>query len=52
MDGRTVLVQLRTQEGETTGPALDVPVDITPQQLELLINELLKNVCVIRVCFF
>ena len=43
-DAATVLVQLRTQEGQTTGPALDVPSDITPQQLELLVNELLKNV--------
>lgn len=40
----TVLVQLQTQDGTTTGPALDVPVDITTEQLELLTNELLKNV--------
>jgi ribosome assembly protein 4 len=39
----TFLIQLKTQEGEVTGPALDVPADVTPQQLELLINELLKN---------
>lgn len=39
-----VIVQFKSREEETiTGPPLDVPQDIGPEQLELLINTLLKN---------
>lgn len=40
----TIVAQFQTVEGEPTGPQLDLPVDLTPEQLQLLINELLKNV--------
>ena len=38
----TVLVQFRAMGTEDpTGPTLDVPTDMTPKQLELLLNQLL-----------
>eukprot|EP01103_Thecamoeba_quadrilineata_P019048 TRINITY_DN7563_c0_g1_i1.p1 TRINITY_DN7563_c0_g1~~TRINITY_DN7563_c0_g1_i1.p1 ORF type:complete len:478 (-),score=63.94 TRINITY_DN7563_c0_g1_i1:235-1668(-) len=40
---RHILAQFRSTTGDTTGPQLDLPVDITPEQLELLLNDLLKN---------
>eukprot|EP00030_Apusomonadida_sp_AF-17_P006262 a678841_165.p1 GENE.a678841_165~~a678841_165.p1 ORF type:complete len:497 (+),score=152.31 a678841_165:45-1493(+) len=39
----TVVAQFQTREGEVTGPQLDIPVDITAEQLQILINELLHN---------
>lgn len=38
-----VIIQFRSPEGEATGPELDVPHDVTPQQLEALLNGLLQN---------
>eukprot|EP00887_Chlorella_sp_A99_P001715 scaffold8.g1715.t1 len=37
-----VIIQFRSPEGEATGPELDVPHDVTPQQLEALLNGLLQ----------
>lgn len=39
----SVIAQFETAEGERTGPQLDIPVDTTPSQLQLIINELLSN---------
>lgn len=36
-----VIIQFQSPEGEPTGPQLDVPHDVTPQQLEVLLNGLL-----------
>eukprot|EP00698_Gefionella_okellyi_P012220 TRINITY_DN3280_c0_g1_i1.p1 TRINITY_DN3280_c0_g1~~TRINITY_DN3280_c0_g1_i1.p1 ORF type:complete len:482 (-),score=65.29 TRINITY_DN3280_c0_g1_i1:960-2366(-) len=40
---QSVLIQLQTQDGQTTGPALDVPIGVTQYQLEAITNDLLKN---------
>ncbi len=42
--GGTLVAQFKSVDGVTEGPQLDIPVDTTPQQLQLLINELLQNV--------
>eukprot|EP01100_Stratorugosa_tubuloviscum_P009626 TRINITY_DN402_c2_g1_i1.p1 TRINITY_DN402_c2_g1~~TRINITY_DN402_c2_g1_i1.p1 ORF type:complete len:496 (-),score=223.21 TRINITY_DN402_c2_g1_i1:156-1643(-) len=36
-------IQLKSVEGELTGPQLLVPIGITPEQLEAILNELLSN---------
>ena len=36
--------QFKSTDGETTGPPLNLPADATPEQLQLLINELLGSV--------
>lgn len=38
-----IIIQLQSADGETTGPQLDVPHDVTPTQLETLLNGLLKT---------
>lgn len=40
-----LIAQFKSTDGETTGPPLNLPADTTPEQLQLLINELLGNVC-------
>jgi hypothetical protein len=44
----TIIAQFRTEDGQTTGAQLELPVNITSSQLETLINHLLKNVSDIR----
>ncbi|RHZ47531.1 hypothetical protein Glove_578g34 [Diversispora epigaea] len=39
----SIIAQLITTEGEVTGPPLSLPANVTPEQLELLINQLLNN---------
>lgn len=39
----TAIIQFQSAEGENTGPALDVPLLSTPQQLTKLLNTLLQN---------
>ena len=39
----SLIAQFETAEGDRTGPQLDVPVETTPAQLQLIINELLQN---------
>ncbi|CAG8491779.1 7743_t:CDS:2 [Ambispora leptoticha] len=38
-----VIAQLKSVDGETSGPSLSLPANVTPEQLLLLINELLNN---------
>lgn len=38
-----VIAQFETSTGERSGPQLDVPLDTTPAQLQLIINSLLAN---------
>ena len=38
-----VIIQFQSPEGEPTGPQLDLPHDVTPQQLETLLNGLLQQ---------
>lgn len=39
----TVIAQFETAEGERTGPQLDIPLNTTANQLQLIINQLLNN---------
>ena len=41
--GVTVVAQLKSPEGVPQGPPLNLPVDSTPEQLMLLLNNLLQN---------
>ena len=38
-----VLAQFKSPEGENSGPPLNLPSNVTPDQLQLLLNTLLKN---------
>lgn len=40
----SIIAQFITAEGEVTGSPLSLPANATPEQLELLINQLLNNV--------
>jgi ribosome assembly protein 4 len=42
--GQKVIAQFKTADGESTGPPLQLPGDATPEQLELLLNQLLNQV--------
>lgn len=42
--GQKVVAQFKTADGESTGPPLNLPGDATPEQLELLLNQLLNQV--------
>jgi len=39
-----MLAQLITEDGESTGPQLELPSDVTPKQLQILVNKLLEQV--------
>jgi hypothetical protein len=40
----TIIAQFVAESGEKTGTQLNLPVDTTTSQLEILINHLLSNV--------
>ncbi|KAJ3118802.1 hypothetical protein HDU96_008526 [Phlyctochytrium bullatum] len=42
-EGATVVAQFRTADGDVTGPTVTLPTSTNQEQLNLLINELLKN---------
>ena len=39
----SVIAQFETADGERTGPQLDVPLETTPAELAVIVNELLRN---------
>ncbi|TPX71755.1 hypothetical protein SpCBS45565_g00812 [Spizellomyces sp. 'palustris'] len=41
--GATVVAQFKSPEGEVCGPPLNLPADVNPEQLALLLNNLLQN---------
>lgn len=43
-EGQTIVAQFQTEDGESTGPPLNLPADVNPEQLELLLNQLLQQV--------
>lgn len=38
-----VIAQFRAEDGSVTGPPIDLPLDITPQQLKILLDSFLKS---------
>ena len=42
--GSTVVAQFKSPDGLITGPSLNLPIDVNPEQLHLLLNNLLQNV--------
>lgn len=48
-ESETVIAQFKTEDGESTGPPLQIPLNASSSQLETLINHLLKNVWFARV---
>jgi len=45
MTVESVLAQFKSVDGQVaTGPPLTLPVNITPEQLEIVLNQLLNNV--------
>ena len=43
--GQNVIAQFKSMDGESTGPPLNLPVNATPDQLEMLLNQLMNTVC-------
>ncbi|KAL2915398.1 ribosome assembly [Polyrhizophydium stewartii] len=41
--GAKVVAQFQSADGEPAGPPLNLPIDVNPEQLELLLNNLLQN---------
>lgn len=44
-EGQNVIAQFKSVDGESTGPPLNLPVNVTPDQLEMLLNQLMNTVC-------
>jgi hypothetical protein len=42
--GPTIIAQFVTEQGEKTGSQLNIPLNTTTSQLEMLVNHLLSNV--------
>jgi transcriptional regulator of heat shock response len=42
----SILAVFQSTDGQTAGPSLQLPANITPEQLELLLNQLLQNVLI------
>ena len=38
-----IFAQFRSEHGEVKGPQLEIPLDLTPKQLNSVLNELLGN---------
>jgi hypothetical protein len=47
----SIIAQFRSDEGELTGPEVELPVGTTTVQLEQIINHLLKNVILPKLTY-
>ena len=43
MQESRIFAQFRSPEGEIKGPQLEIPLDLSPKQLNAVLNELLGN---------
>lgn len=43
-EGTMIVAQFKSADGDVTGPPLNLPGDVSPEQLELLLNQLLNQV--------
>ena len=42
-EGLKIVAQFKSPEGALSGPPVTLPADVTPEQLQLLLNNLLQN---------
>jgi len=49
---KNIIAQLQNEEGQITGSQLDIPMDITAEQLAALVNDILKNEEAVPYSFF
>ena len=47
-ESQSLVAQFLTIDGEEKGPQVYPPVDTTPDQLQVLLNNLLENVSIIK----
>ena len=51
-DDRKVVAVLQSESGQLAGPQLELPVNITPEQLTILCNSVVGNVRKMLICMF
>lgn len=40
----TIIANFKSADGISAGPSLNLPVNVTPEQLEMILNQILSNV--------
>jgi hypothetical protein len=44
-DDRKLIVQFKSESGELTGPQIELPIGVNPEQLQSLVCKLVGDVC-------